>query len=132
MRALLSTGEVPLDGFLCPGHVSVIIGADAYRPIVDRHRRPCVVAGFEPEQILAGLAALVRLIADGRGAVENVYSGVVGPSGNHVALDLLGPLQRRLAVDGHEHVSLLKGIGKWVLGGDVEHQRRRAAASDRR
>jgi hydrogenase expression/formation protein HypD len=89
MSALLDGGDIPLDGFLCPGHVSVIIGADAYRPIADGYGKACVVAGFEPEQILAGLAALVRLIADGRGAVENVYSGVVGPSGNHVALDLL-------------------------------------------
>jgi len=89
MLALLEAGDVPLDGFLCPGHVSVIIGADAYRPVVERHARPCVVAGFEPEQILTGLVALLRQISEGRAALENVYSAVVSAAGNRVALELL-------------------------------------------
>jgi hydrogenase expression/formation protein HypD len=89
MRALLNAGDVPLDGFLAPGHVSVIIGAAAYRPIADEHRRPVVVAGFESEQIVRGLLSLVRQVAAGRAAVENVYSAVVTNGGNRVALDLL-------------------------------------------
>lgn len=89
MLALLKVGDVPLDGFLAPGHVSVIIGAAAYRPIADEHRRPIVVAGFEPEQIVRGLLSLVRQVAEGRAAVENVYAAVVTDDGNRVALDLL-------------------------------------------
>ncbi len=89
MQALLDAGDVPLDGFLAPGHVSVIIGAQAYQPIVVKHRRPVVVAGFEPEQIVRGLLALVRQVAEGRAAVENVYPGVVTADGNRVALELL-------------------------------------------
>ncbi len=89
MLALLEAGDVPLDGFLCPGHVSVIIGADAYRPVVERYGKACVVAGFEPEQILAGLVHLLRQIAEQRVAVENVYPAVVGAQGNLVALELL-------------------------------------------
>ncbi len=89
MLALLADGDVPLDGFLCPGHVSVIIGASAYRPVVQRHNKACVVAGFEPEQILRGLVHLLRQIADGRPALENVYEGVVRDGGNPVALALL-------------------------------------------
>lgn len=89
MLALLDDDDVPLDGFLCPGHVSVIIGANAYHPIVERYGKACVVAGFEPEQILVGLLELVRLIADGQPAVTNVYTGVVSADGNRVALDLL-------------------------------------------
>jgi hydrogenase expression/formation protein HypD len=88
MLALLSGGDVPLDGFLCPGHVSVIIGARAYEPIVTRHRRPCVIAGFEPGQVLRGLTHLVRQVADGRAEVENVYAAVVSEQGNPTALGL--------------------------------------------
>ncbi len=88
MLALLSSGDVPLDGFLCPGHVSVIIGARAYQPIVAQHRRPCVIAGFEPEQILRGLINLVRQVAEGRAEVENVYAAVVSEQGNATALGL--------------------------------------------
>ena len=86
MEALLSGGEVPIDGFLCPGHVSVIIGADAYRPIADRYGKPCVVAGFEPRQMLEGILHLVRQIARGDARVENVYGVAVTDNGNAVAL----------------------------------------------
>jgi hydrogenase expression/formation protein HypD len=89
MQALLDAGDVPLDGFLAPGHVSVIIGAGAYEPIVAKHRRPVVVVGFEPEQIMRGLVSLVRQVVEGRADIENVYSGVVTKAGNRVALELL-------------------------------------------
>ncbi|UCG15768.1 MAG: hydrogenase formation protein HypD [Phycisphaerales bacterium] len=92
MLALLETADPQapeLDGFLCPGHVSVIIGADAYKPIVQRHAKPCVVAGFEPEQILRGLAHLAGQVAAGAAALENVYSGVVSLQGNRVAQKLV-------------------------------------------
>jgi hydrogenase expression/formation protein HypD len=90
MLALLHAGDVPLDGFLCPGHVSVIIGSAAYRPIVERHGKGCVVAGFEPEQILSGLVHLARQVADRRPALENVYPVVVSEGGNVTAQTLLG------------------------------------------
>ncbi len=85
MTALLSAGEVALDGFLCPGHVSVIIGADAFRPVVERFHKPCVVAGFEPKQILLGMLHLVRQIVSGRCELENVYGVAVTREGNRVA-----------------------------------------------
>ena len=89
MRTLLDAGDVPLDGFICPGHVSVIIGANAYRPIVDEYGKPCVVIGFEPEQMLVGLVHLLRQVADGRIELENVYGAVVSANGNRVALDMI-------------------------------------------
>ncbi len=89
MQALLGAGDVPLDGFLAPGHVSVIIGSAAYEPIASDHHRPVVVAGFEAEQIMRGLVGLVRQIVAQRAAVENAYSAVVTNEGNRVALDLL-------------------------------------------
>ncbi|MCO6436405.1 MAG: hydrogenase formation protein HypD [Phycisphaerae bacterium] len=89
MVALLASEDVRLDGFLCPGHVSVVIGAQAYRPVVKRFNMPCVVAGFEPANILAGLIALARQAADGEARLENVYSAVVTDEGNRVACTLL-------------------------------------------
>jgi len=89
MDALLAGGEVRIDGFLCPGHVSVIIGSRAYEPIAERYGRPCVVAGFTAEQVLAGTAAILRQLADGEARVENVYSEAVRPEGNPAALALV-------------------------------------------
>jgi hydrogenase expression/formation protein HypD len=89
MHALLQADDVPLDGFLAPGHVSVIIGSDAYRPLVAEHRRPVVVAGFEPLQVVKALVALVRQVAENRAEVENEYSAAVTAGGNQVARRLL-------------------------------------------
>jgi hydrogenase expression/formation protein HypD len=89
MHALLSAEDVPLDGFLCPGHVSVIIGSKAYEEIAAQYGRPCVVAGFEPGQILLGLARLAERVAAKEADVENVYAAAVGPAGNPVARKLL-------------------------------------------
>ncbi len=89
MSALLAAGDVPIDGFLCPGHVSVVIGAGAYRPIVDRYHKPCVVAGFEPAQMLLGIRHLLQQIARGDAAVENVYGVAVTNDGNAAARDCM-------------------------------------------
>ncbi len=87
MTALLDS-DVNVDGFLCPGHVSVIIGSDAYRPIAQRGK-PCVVAGFEPADILRAIELLLRQIAEGRAEVESEYSRAVRPQGNERARTLL-------------------------------------------
>ncbi len=89
MEALLAGGMVALDGFLCPGHVSVIIGAEAYRPLVERYAMPCVIAGFEPEQMALGLAQLTQLAAEGRAELINQYAEAVSDTGNGAAQRLL-------------------------------------------
>lgn len=89
MMALLAGGDIPIDGFLCPGHVSVIIGADAYEPIVATHRKPCVVAGFEPVTMLNGVLRIVEQLAAGEARVENAYSAVVSADGNARARELI-------------------------------------------
>ncbi len=86
MTAMLSAGDVPLDGFLLPGHVSVIIGVDAYRPVVEQFGKSCVVAGFEPQQMAAGILKLLEQIAAGRPRLDNVYTTAVRPEGNPAAL----------------------------------------------
>ncbi len=82
MQALLAAGEVPIDGFLCPGHVSIIIGAGAYRPLANDYGKPCVVAGFEPLQMLEGIRAIVNQLAAGVAEVGNVYGVAVTDEGN--------------------------------------------------
>lgn len=84
----------PLDGFLCPGHVSVIIGSRAYEPVAERFGIPCVVAGFEPVDILAAIVMLleqVRGVREGRAraAVETQYRRAVTPGGNRRAQEFL-------------------------------------------
>ena len=85
MEALLSDEQNKITAFLCPGHVSVIIGSDAYSPIVSKFKKPCVVAGFEPMQIIEGIAEICRQLADGEAEVSGVYEGVVSPIGNLTA-----------------------------------------------
>lgn len=85
MMTLLGGGRVEIDGFLCPGHVSVIIGADAYRPVAAEFCKPCVVTGFEPQEMLDGIERILRQLVEGRAEVENAYAKVVRPEGNPTA-----------------------------------------------
>ena len=89
MLALLEVPDLAIDGFLCPGHVSVVVGADAYRPIAEAHHRPCVVAGFDPLLIADGILALARQAAAGEARVANLYPQVVSAAGNLHAKALL-------------------------------------------
>jgi hydrogenase expression/formation protein HypD len=85
----LAAGDVSLHGFICPGHVSVVIGSDAYRGLVDEHHVPCVVSGFEPVDILLAIRMLLQQIADGEAKVENAYRRAVTPEGNRHAVEAM-------------------------------------------
>ena len=89
MVSLLRLGEVSIDGFICPGHVSTIIGLEPYKPISNEFKIPQVVAGFEPLDVLIAVAMILRQIRDGRSEVENEYSRSVHPSGNKKALSIM-------------------------------------------
>jgi hydrogenase expression/formation protein HypD len=89
MEAVVKARQVALDGFICPPHVSAIIGTRPYEPLVARHGIPCVITGFEPLDILQGILMLMRQVGAGAYRVENQYSRVVAPEGNRVALALL-------------------------------------------
>ncbi|HUT75691.1 MAG TPA: hydrogenase formation protein HypD [Armatimonadota bacterium] len=71
-----------VNGFICPGHVSVIIGSRPYEFVAREHGVPCVIAGFEPVDVLAAVRMLLVQIAEGRAAVEIEYGRVVAPAGN--------------------------------------------------
>jgi hydrogenase expression/formation protein HypD len=89
LAVLAGDPDLQIDGYLCPAHVSAIIGADAYRPLVERYRIPCVVTGFEPLDILQGVLMLVRQVVAGRAEVEIQYRRVVRTAGNPKAQALL-------------------------------------------
>jgi hydrogenase expression/formation protein HypD len=82
MDALLSGGNLDIDGFLCPGHVTTVIGTSSYQSVVDRYGVPCVVTGFEPLDILQGILMLVEQIEAAEARVEIQYVRGVSPAGN--------------------------------------------------
>jgi hydrogenase expression/formation protein HypD len=82
MRALLSSPDNLVQGFLAAGHVCTIMGLGEYGPIARDHRAPIVVTGFEPVDILEGLYRCVKQLEEGRTEVENAYSRAVRFEGN--------------------------------------------------
>jgi hydrogenase expression/formation protein HypD len=89
LEALMASDDARIDGFILPGHVSVIIGLEAYRPFFDRHRVPCAVAGFEPVDILQAIALLVEMIENRRPGLDNVYTRAVTSQGNPKAQEIM-------------------------------------------
>ncbi|SNB47089.1 hydrogenase formation protein HypD [Geobacter sp. DSM 9736] len=88
MEILASDTELAINGYICPAHVSAIIGADAFIPLA-RKGIPCVVTGFEPLDIMLGVEMLARQVLDGRAEVEIQYSRVVRRQGNRKARDVI-------------------------------------------
>ena len=82
-------GTIPLDGFVGPGHVSTVIGTRPYEFFAEEYRRPVVIAGLEPLDVLRAILLLVRQINEGRHEVENAYGRVVTREGNQVAQALV-------------------------------------------
>ena len=89
LATLMTHPDVRIDGFLLPGHVSVIIGMQAYQSFFDSFGTPCAAAGFEPLDILQGLVMLARQIEAGMPALENAYPRVVTDEGNPKAREVL-------------------------------------------
>ena len=84
MTALIDEG-VRIDAYLCPGHVSTVTGSAIYEPIVRKYRKPCVISGFEPVDILQSILMIVRQVEAKRPAVEIQYTRAVHPEGNRKA-----------------------------------------------
>ncbi len=89
LSALMTGDDGRIDGFICPGHVSVIIGTRAYLPVVEEHHTPCVVSGFEPADILQAIYVLVRQIEEGDAKLENEYRRAVTFEGNEKARQIM-------------------------------------------
>jgi hydrogenase expression/formation protein HypD len=82
VAALMAAPDLRVDGFLLPGHVCLVAGTQAFQPLVDRYRIPCVVGGFEPVDLLRALARLVAQIEAGETLLENAYERAVTAGGN--------------------------------------------------
>ncbi len=89
LEALTADNDTAIDGFILPGHVSIIIGTDAYRPFFEKHRVPCAVTGFEPVDILKGILRLIEMIEQDEPSLENEYKRAVTADGNKKALDII-------------------------------------------
>ncbi len=89
IRAILSSPDLRLDGFIGPGHVSTVIGTRPYRFIAQEWGKPLVVAGFEPLDVLQSAYMILRQLAEGRCEVENQYTRVVREGGNQLALEAI-------------------------------------------
>ena len=89
MKAILDSPDLRLDGFVGPGHVSMVIGMRPYYFVARDHHKPVVIAGFEPLDIIQSIYMIVKQISEGRAEVENQYTRVVRPQGNPKALEAM-------------------------------------------
>ena len=89
LRALIEMDGFNVDGFLCPGHVATIIGADGFAFLPEEYGLPAVVAGFEPEDILRAIYRLVKQLAEKSPRLENEYTRAVSQKGNVLAQRIL-------------------------------------------
>jgi hydrogenase expression/formation protein HypD len=89
LDVLMNIKGVRIDGFLLPGHVSVIIGVDAYRSFQQKFNIPCAIAGFEPTDILQAILMLVRQIESEKSKLANAYKRVVTNEGNIRAREVM-------------------------------------------
>ena len=89
IRAILNAGEVQLSGIIGPGHVTTIIGAEAWRFLPCDYHIPCAIAGFEPLDVLQAIWSLVDMIERSTPTVSNDYTRSVRPEGNRVAQQMM-------------------------------------------
>ena len=82
-------GTVPIDGFIGPAHVSIVIGSAPYDHFAEEYRKPVVIAGFEPLDVMQAVLMLVRQVNEGRAEVENEFTRAVTPEGNLTAQALV-------------------------------------------
>jgi hydrogenase expression/formation protein HypD len=109
IKAILDSPDLQLDGFLGPGHVSMVIGLSPYEFIAEAYRRPVVIAGFEPLDILQSIWMVLKQLAERRVAVENQYGRIVPPRGNAVSLDAI------------RRVFQLREFFEWRGLGSIDH-----------
>jgi hydrogenase expression/formation protein HypD len=82
MEILVKDAEIGIDGFIAPGHVSAIVGANAWNVFSEKYGIPTVVAGFQADNLMLGITEILRQLKSGEAKTGNVYAGVVKPEGN--------------------------------------------------
>lgn len=86
LEVIINDPSLKLDALILPGHVSTIIGAEPYRFLAEKYGIPGVITGFEPVDVLQGIAMIMRQLHEGRAEIEIAYARGVMPEGNPVAL----------------------------------------------
>lgn len=109
IKAILDSPDLQIDGFLGPGHVSVVIGTRPYDFIAEHYGKPITVAGFEPLDVLHALWMVLKQIAEGRAEVENQYVRIVPREGNAAALGAV------------QEVYELREFFEWRGLGSIDH-----------
>ena len=109
LKAILESPDLNLDGFLGPGHVSMVIGTAPYEFIARFYKKPMVVAGFEPLDVLQSIWMVLKQIKEGRADIENQYLRVVPDEGNQAALDAVA------------RVYELRDFFEWRGLGSIDH-----------
>ncbi len=109
MNALLETPGMQLDGFVAPGHVSMVVGEKPFHFVAEKYKKPIVITGFEPLDILQSIWLVIKQIAEQRAEVENQYARVVASSGNLPALEAM------------DRVFELREFFEWRGLGTIEH-----------
>lgn len=89
LEVIFSDPDIKVDGLICPGHVSVVIGLEPYRLLAEKYLQPCVITGFENNDILEGIAMLLLQIRKKEAFAEIQYKRVVKSEGNPVAQQIL-------------------------------------------
>ena len=109
IKAILDSPDMMIDGFLAPGHVSMVVGEQPFQFIADVYHKPIVITGFEPLDILQSIHMLLAQMNEGSCAVENQYQRVVQAGGNAAGLDAI-----------HE-VFELREFFEWRGLGSIDH-----------
>jgi len=89
LRTLLEAGEVKVDGFLLPGHVSMVLGKNSYKYLVDQYQVPGVISGFQSVEMLNGIYKLITILMSGSPEIVNDHRSIVTNEGNIVAQKLM-------------------------------------------
>lgn len=89
MDILCQDKEINIEGFICPGHVSAVIGIRPYEKIVKKYQKGCVIAGFEPLDMAISLYQLLKQIKENNFSAQNAYARVVRAEGNVLAQDII-------------------------------------------
>ena len=109
IKAILDSPDLHLDGFLGPGHVSMVIGTRPYAFIAGHYGKPITIAGFEPLDVLHSMWMVLKQIAEGRSEVENQYGRIVSENGNAQALGAI------------QEVFELREFFEWRGLGSIDH-----------
>lgn len=109
IKAVLDSPDMRIDGFLAPGHVSMVVGEQPFQFIPETYHKPIVITGFEPLDILQSIYMVIRQFAEGRCEVENQYARVVPKSGNLPGLQAI------------QQVFELREFFEWRGLGSIDH-----------